>query len=59
VCKQELEGYNLNKSYPITSILGVSPFAELTRETLSASVSIPRINTETDLQNIQRLPISG
>jgi hypothetical protein len=56
VCKQELEGYNLNKSYPITSILGVSPFAELNRETLSATVSIPRINTETDLQNIQRLP---
>ena len=56
VCKQELEGYNLNKSYPITSILGVSPFAELNRETLTATVSIPRINTETDLQNIQHLP---
>src|ERR1035437_3478760 len=24
-CKQEMEGYNLNKSYPIASILQVSP----------------------------------
>jgi hypothetical protein len=55
-CKQEMEGYNLNKSYPITSILQVSPLAELNRETLSATVSIPRINTASDLQNIQRLP---
>jgi len=55
-CRQELEGYNLNKSYPITSILRVSPVAELNRETLQATVSIPRIVTTTDLQNIQRLP---
>jgi len=55
-CRQELERYNLNKSYPITSILGVSPVAELDRESLSASISIPRINTANDLQNIQRLP---
>jgi len=55
-CKQELEGYNLNKKYPITSILKVSPMAELNRETLQATVSVPRINTSTDLENIQRLP---
>jgi hypothetical protein len=55
-CKQEMEGYNLNKSYPIATILQVSPLAELNRETLSATVSIPRINTTSDLQNIQRLP---
>ena len=55
-CKQELEGYDLNRSYPITTILRVSPLAELNRETLSATVSLPRINTLTNLQNIQRLP---
>jgi len=55
-CKQEMEGYNLNKTYPFASILQVSPLAELNRETLSATVSLPRINTASDLQNIQRLP---
>ena len=55
-CRQEFEGYNLNKSYPFTSILGVSPIAELNRETLQATVSVPRINTNIDLKNIQRLP---
>jgi len=51
-----MEGYDLNQSNPITTILRVSPLAELNRETLSASVSLPRINTSTNLQNIQRLP---
>ena len=55
-CKKEMEGYNLNKKYPVTTILRVSPLAELNRETLSATVSIPRINTSNDLQNIQKLP---
>ena len=55
-CRQEMEGYNLNKTYPIASILQVSPLAELNRETLSSTVSLPRINTSSDLQNIQRLP---
>jgi hypothetical protein len=55
-CKQVMEGYNLNKKYPITTILRVSPLAELNRETLSATVSLPLINASTDVQNIQRLP---
>jgi hypothetical protein len=55
-CKQEMEGYDLNNKYPITTILRVSPLAELNRETLSATVSLPRINTSTNLQNIRRLP---
>jgi hypothetical protein len=55
-CKQEMEGYDLNIKYPITTILRVSPLAELNRETLSATVSLPRINTSTNLQNIKRLP---
>jgi hypothetical protein len=55
-CKQEMEGYDLNNKYPITTTLRVSPLAELNRETLSATVSLPRINTSTNLQNIKRLP---
>jgi len=53
---QEMEGYDLNNKYPITTILRVSPLAELNRETLSATVSLPRINTSTNLQNIRKLP---
>jgi hypothetical protein len=55
-CKQEMEGYDLNIKYPITTILRVSPLAELNRETLSATVSLPRINTKTNFQNIRKLP---
>jgi hypothetical protein len=55
-CKEIMEGYNLNKKYPITTILRVSPLAELNRESLSATVSLPLINASTDVQNIQRLP---
>ena len=55
-CKQEMKGYDLNNKYPIRTILRVSPLAELNRETLSATVSLPRINTSTNLQNIKRLP---
>ena len=51
-----MEGYDLNSKYPITTILRVSPLADLNRETLSATVSLPRINTSTNLQNIQPLP---
>jgi hypothetical protein len=55
-CKQEMEGYDLNNKYLITTILRVSPLAELNWETLSATVSHPRINISTNLQNITKLP---
>jgi hypothetical protein len=55
-CKQEMEGYDLNHKYSITTILRVSAVVDLNRETLSATVSLPRINNSTNLQNIQRLP---
>ena len=51
-----MEGYDLNQNNPITTILRVSPLADLNRETLSATVSLPRINTSTNLQNIRKLP---
>jgi hypothetical protein len=54
-CKQEMEGYDLNNKYLITTILRISPLAELNWETLSATVSLPRINISTNLQNIRKL----
>ena len=54
-CKQEMEESDLNIKYPIITILRDSPLAELNRETLSATVSLLRINTSTNLQNIKKL----
>jgi len=54
--KQALDGFNFNRNYPFNSVLRVSTSHELQRETLSARVTIPRINTDIDLLNIQRLP---
>jgi hypothetical protein len=54
--KLELDGFNFNLSYPFTTIFRALPSVELNRETLSATVSVPRINTAVDIQNIQRLP---
>ena len=53
---QALEGFNFNRNYPLNTVLRVAPVAQLNREKLEASVSIPRINTDIDLLNIQRLP---
>ena len=55
-CKQEMVGYDLNLNYPITTILRVSPLAELNREKLSATVFLLWFNTSMNLQNINRLP---
>jgi len=54
--RQALSGFNFNRNYPFNSVLRVSLNAELNRETLSASVTFPRINTDIDLLNVQRLP---
>jgi hypothetical protein len=51
-----LVGFNFNRNYPVNGVLRVSPRWEIHREQLQATVSIPRINTAVDLQNIQRLP---
>jgi len=53
---QALEGFNFNRNYPFNTVLRVSPVATLNRGKLEVSVSIPRINTDIDLLNIQRLP---
>ncbi len=54
--RQSLDGFNFNRNYPFNGVLRVSLNYEMDREKLSTSVFIPRINTEIDLQNIQRLP---
>lgn len=54
--KQALEGFGFNKLYPLNSILRVSPIFTIDRNTLQATVTFPRINTDLDLQNVQRLP---
>ena len=54
--KQALEGFNFNRNYPFSSVLRVAPQWHLEREELKAVVTIPRINTDIDLQNIQKLP---
>ncbi len=56
VYPQALEGFNLNRNYPFNTVLRVSPHVNLNRETLTATVVFPRINTAIDLLNVQKLP---
>ncbi len=51
-----LEGFNFNRNYPFNTVLRILPRLELNRESLKAEVTIPRINTDIDLLNIQKLP---
>ncbi|MEI7503080.1 MAG: hypothetical protein WCJ61_07335 [Paludibacter sp.] len=54
--KMVLDGFNFNRNYPFNTVLRVSTTYEINRKTLSASITFPRINTDIDLLNIQRLP---
>lgn len=54
--KQALDGFNFNHKYPFNSVLRVSLSFDIDRAALKALINIPRINTEIDLQNVQRLP---
>jgi hypothetical protein len=54
--KAALEGFNFNRNYPFNTILRSSPSWELDRDMLQAVVTVPRINTEIDLLNVQKLP---
>jgi hypothetical protein len=53
---QALEGFSFNRNYPLNSVLRVLPTCKVNRDTLEASVTFPRINTATDILNVQRLP---
>jgi len=54
--RQALTGFNFNRTYPFNSVLRVSVESVLDRESLSASVSFPPIQTDIDVLNIQHLP---
>ena len=54
--KQALEGFNFNREYPFNTVLRILPRWEIDREHLLAKVTFPRINTDIDLLNIQKLP---
>ena len=54
--KDVLEGFNFNRNYPFNTVVRISPQWVLDRDNLSVAVTIPRINTDIDLLNIQKLP---
>ncbi len=54
--KEVLEGFNFNRNYPFNTVVRISPRWELDRDNLKAVVTVPRINSEIDLLNIQKLP---
>ena len=54
--RNNLNGFNFNRNYLFNSVLRVSVVAVINRENVSASISLPRINTEIDVLNVQRLP---
>jgi len=51
-----MEGFNFNRNYPFNTVLRVGVVGEINRDKLTANVRLPRINTEIDVQNIQKLP---
>lgn len=55
-CKLALGGFNFNRNYPFNTVLRVGVNFQLDRTSLLSTVTVPRINTEIDLLNIQRLP---
>ena len=54
--RHALEGFNFNRNYPFNTVLRVSVSPTLNREQLQATVAVPRINTDIDVLNVQRLP---
>lgn len=55
-CKQELEGFHLNKNYKLNALLGVLPVLELDPEKLYASARFPAFNSAKDILNVRNLP---
>lgn len=51
-----LDGFNFNRNNPFNTMLRVSVFGEIDRDTASGTVRLPRINTETDVVNLLRMP---
>jgi hypothetical protein len=55
-CRYTLDGFNFNRNYPFNTVLRVGIVGEINREEMSAMVRVPRINTDIDVLNVQRLP---
>src|ERR1035437_6202805 len=54
--KEILEGFNFNRQYPFNTVVRISPQWALDRDNIQTTVTVPRINTDIDLLNIQKLP---
>lgn len=54
--KDAFVGFNFNRQYLFNSVLRVSLETHIVRENLKATVILPRINTDIDVLNVQRLP---
>lgn len=54
--RHTLDGFNFNHTYPFNTVLRNGVVGEIHRETLSATVRVPRINTDVDVLNVLNLP---
>ncbi len=54
--KAALDGFNFNRNYPFNSVVRLPLVAVVDREKLHARVEVPRIHTDIDLLNVQKLP---
>ena len=54
--KGALEGFNLNRNYPLNTVLRILPGVRLDSDKFEVEIFIPRINTTIDLLNVQKLP---
>ena len=54
--KEAFVGFNFNRQYLFNSVFRASVEASIERESLKAVIAFPRINTDIDVLNVQRLP---
>lgn len=55
-CKQVLEGYNLNRNFAFNAVFRTSIQFDFDIKLETLKIKLPRINTENDLYNVQKLP---
>lgn len=53
---RQLEGFQFNRTYPFNTVVRVGISGVIDRQQLTATVTVPRLNTDVDLLNMQRLP---
>jgi hypothetical protein len=54
--RHTLDGFNFNRTYPFNTVLRNGVTGEIQRDALTATVRVPRINTDVDVYNVLRLP---